>query len=217
MHRRLSEIRRQVNANFDRAMDRSTEEATDGLVDRFALFRREEGAGPTRSSRRRRPRRTSLLVKVSVLKQDIAVYRCTQEILVTCPVILQDTMSREEFLQALRDKVPNMPEAFDLCRLIGRRFTVLTDVCPRDLRGRGMMGLLGPLHTNTPPSFCPQVSAWDCGTPWEPPSHVDCTRCQDVGLWHSLGASESHVIRLIVLRKCSEVVTVKLNKRLRES
>ena len=45
---------------------------------RFALFRREEGAGPAQSSRRRRPRRTQLLIKVSVLKQDIAVYRCTQ-------------------------------------------------------------------------------------------------------------------------------------------
>ncbi|CAL8255127.1 unnamed protein product [Boreogadus saida] len=110
-------------------MDRSTEEATDGL--RFALFRREEGAGPTRSSRRRRPRRTHLMIKVSVLKQAIAVYRFTQ---VTCTVVLQDTMSREEFLQALRDKVPYMPEAFDLCRLIGRTFIVLVDVCPRDLR-----------------------------------------------------------------------------------
>ncbi|CAL8234780.1 unnamed protein product [Arctogadus glacialis] len=80
------------------------------------------------------------MIKVSVLKQDIAVYRCTQEILVTCTVVLQDTMSREEFLQALRDKVQFMPEAFDLCRLIGRRFIVLVDVCPRDLRGRGTMG-----------------------------------------------------------------------------
>ena len=44
---------------------------------RFAMFRRVEG-GPTRNSRRRRPGRRQVTGKVSVLKQDIAVYHCTQ-------------------------------------------------------------------------------------------------------------------------------------------
>ncbi|CAL8384615.1 unnamed protein product [Gadus morhua 'NCC'] len=105
------------------------------------MFGRVEGGGPTQS-RMRRPGRRQVTIKVSILKEDIAVYRCHQENVSTFTVVVQDTLSHEEFQQALRNKVPNIPEASELCRLIGQQssFVRLDHVCPRDLRGRNVLG-----------------------------------------------------------------------------
>ncbi|KAK1875422.1 rRNA adenine N-6-methyltransferase [Dissostichus eleginoides] len=72
------------------------------------MFRREEGGGP---DRRRRTGRTvarrPVTVKVSVLKQDKDTYSSPMDIAVTCTIVVPYNLDPAQFLQALREKVPN--------------------------------------------------------------------------------------------------------------
>ncbi|KAK1903487.1 Nonribosomal peptide synthase apmB [Dissostichus eleginoides] len=107
------------------------------------MFRREEGGGP---DRRRRTGRTvarrPVTVKVSVLKQDKDTYSSPMDIAVTCTIVVPYNLDPAQFLQALREKVPNVPPQFDLCRLVGqhRTFVALTSLCPSEIRQGNALG-----------------------------------------------------------------------------
>ncbi|KAK1900396.1 Nonribosomal peptide synthase apmB [Dissostichus eleginoides] len=107
------------------------------------MFRREEGGGP---DRRRRTGRTvarrPVTVKVSVLNQDKDTYSSPMDIAVTCTIVVPYNLDPAQFLQALREKVPNVPPQFDLCRLVGhhRTFVALTSLCPSEIRPMPWVG-----------------------------------------------------------------------------
>ncbi|KAM3618991.1 uncharacterized protein V6R79_001338 [Siganus canaliculatus] len=64
------------------------------------------------------------------------------DIAATVSIVVPQDLEPPQFIQTLRDRVPNIPEEFELCRLLGqqRRFIQLDDFCPRQIRGRNVLG-----------------------------------------------------------------------------